>query len=422
MNQMTRIPPGSGRTKNAEKRLVYQIFYEQQQRPHLDRSFVPYLNYPNDPVFCEYKVMHDVYAQSQYDPSQLVGFFSWKFGQKTGIDGRRFFEFIDSNPGYDVYFINPFPEAAFLFYNIWHNGEYFHNGLMKASSELLSQAHCQIDIARVRHGLRHLCFCNFWVGNRNFWEKYLAFTQPLYRLVCKDRHFRRIFLHGKADRKSDIPLFPYFMERMFTTLLAADPSIKACPYYSNDIYPDCEKQLVTKLLLSTIMPLVSATEWKSKVPFRDIQLLNSIGHFFYDWLESALQHDNAYQCMRHSVGLLVKNTLCGHKSTTKHEIIRRVHELNCRTATPADIYIFGTGSCAEIVSEYLDKKKFVKKGYFDNDNKKSGTILNGVPVMKPRYVPDSKIIAASMHAKEMYRQLRSLGYSKRRILLLHAAS
>lgn len=399
--------------------LVYQIYYDRKQRSQLDKRFVPYFNYPNDPVFCEYKVMHDNYLRDSNPPSQLVGFFSWKFSQKTGIDGKQFFNFIRSNPGYDVYFINPFPENAFLFYNIWYNGEYFHRNLIEASSELLAQARFKLNIERQRHDLGNLCFCNFWVGNSYFWDKYLALTEPLYRLMCTDRHFRKVFLHGKADRNSNIPLFPYFMERIFTTLLASDPSIKACPYFHSEIYPRCEKHLTTKLLLFAVKPIVDSIVNKCRVTIRDIRFLNSIGHLFYDWLESDIKHDDAYFCMSNSLGLQVKNTLFGHKTTVRHQIIQRVHEMNRHFSSAANIYIFGTGSCSEIVTAFLDRQKFLCSGYFDNDQSKSGKIFNGLPIMKPYFAPDTKVITASIHAKDMYKQLRSLGYESKNILLLN---
>ena len=279
-----------------------------------------------------------------------------------------------------------------------------------------------MDIRRTRHNLNNLCFCNFWVGNRFFWEKYLNLTVPLYNLIRSDEHLRELFLSGKADRKSDIPLFPYFMERMFTTLLASDPTIRACPYYSSDAYPRSEKSLITKVFLTALAPAVESLERKSKVTLPEIQFQNSIGHLFHDWLESDLKHDDAYACMKRPMGLLLKNTLFGHKGMVKDEIMQRVHEINCGSSAATDVFLFGTGSCAEMVLEFLDKQKYVCKGYFDNDRSKWGKLLHGVPITSPCHIPRIKIIVASMHAKKMYKQLRSLGYKKNQIRLLNAAA
>ena len=87
---------------------IYQIFYKTEQRPHLEKDFIPYDNTANPrPEWCEYYVFREAYNKGLCSCGP-TGFLSWKFHEKTGLNGQAFHKLIKENPGYDVYFINPF--------------------------------------------------------------------------------------------------------------------------------------------------------------------------------------------------------------------------------------------------------------------------------------------------------------------------
>ena len=66
--------------------------------------------------------------------------------EKTGKTGREFIDFIQANPGYDVYFINPFPQNAYYTYNVWVHGDYCHPGLMALAHRLFYLAGIPFNI------------------------------------------------------------------------------------------------------------------------------------------------------------------------------------------------------------------------------------------------------------------------------------
>src|SRR5687768_6265192 len=109
--------------------LIKQIHYRADQRSELDPAFEPFDNSrPAMPGRFETGVFISEFPHIDFDQVDYVGYLSWKFNQKTHLSGRRFIEFIKANPGYDVYFINPFPEAE-VFRSVWEQGEVFHPGL-----------------------------------------------------------------------------------------------------------------------------------------------------------------------------------------------------------------------------------------------------------------------------------------------------
>jgi hypothetical protein len=67
------------------------------------------------------------------------GFVSWKFKEKTSLTGEQVFKFINANPGYDVYLLNPciLNEACFL--NSWEQGDIHHPNISAIGNSFLEK-------------------------------------------------------------------------------------------------------------------------------------------------------------------------------------------------------------------------------------------------------------------------------------------
>lgn len=160
------------------------------------------------------------------------GIVSPKFGEKTKLTGRRFLNFIRENPGYDVYFVNPFPCNAYYAFNVWDHGEICHPGLMSITAELFERAEIGWDIhAQGRNAHDTLLYCNYWVGNAGFWERYIDLVLKLVAVIktLPERSRARLY---ELDPRYPVPtpLLPFIFERLFSTLLLMDRSIRALAY------------------------------------------------------------------------------------------------------------------------------------------------------------------------------------------------
>lgn len=209
---------------------IHQIFYKEEQRPHLDPAFIPYDNSGSRPPHnFEYSVFVTNFMQGRIQEA-LTGFVSWKFNQKTGVTGKDFMGFIESHPGYDVYFINPFPDQS-CFRNVWEQGDHFHPRLTEITRELLTKAGYRIDLKSFDNRMDSLCYCNYWVGTPEFWRKYMDFIRPLYKYITEKATSEELeILNVKADKLIEAPYPPFIFERMFSTFLALNPGIRRCPY------------------------------------------------------------------------------------------------------------------------------------------------------------------------------------------------
>lgn len=96
----------------------------------------------------------------------------------------------------------------------------------------------------------------------------------------------------------------------------------------------------------------------------------------------------------------------------------RIDELEKQNAFDGRfIVIFGSNEPAERIMEYLQSKDISVNGLIDNNDKKKGTVLNGITVCKPEdlltdVIDNALILIASKYYPEMVMQLTGMGYTE----------
>lgn len=194
---------------------IYQIYYKHEQLKHLDFPFIPFNNegmkYPEN---FEYAVFFKVYEKTNWHETDLLGTVSWKFKSKTSKTAADFYKFIQENPGYDVYFVNPFPELS-LYENVWKQGDYYHKNLTSITSRLLKQCGYSEQFLKIETPPNLTAYCNYWVANKEFWDQYMEFIRPLWISIANDKE-----VELSADPNIKAPYAPFIFERLFSTFLA----------------------------------------------------------------------------------------------------------------------------------------------------------------------------------------------------------
>lgn len=215
----------------------------------------------------EFAIFVDIYRAGLHRGPGLTGVFSPKFQLKTGISGKQFVDFIEENPGGDVYIANPGPASAFINFNIWENGEMFHPGIVGASQALLDAAGIGWDLSdQPRHGIDVLLYCNFWVGTEAFWDDYVGrVLLPIAKFLEREPEHpasRGIFQDTKHT--SAAPYLPFMIERMFTTYLKLHPSWSTVAWH-RDPLESCITPLEREIV-SYMAPILSEAETKEFSP------------------------------------------------------------------------------------------------------------------------------------------------------------
>lgn len=218
---------------------IHQIYYLPSQLPLLDPAFTPYDNIANENrEFAEYHIFEKEYKAGKIADDALTGYVSWKFGDKTRLRGRQFLKFVAANPGYDVYFINPFPMQMKFFKNMWLQGEFYHPGILELSQRIFERAGYAIDLSAEVQKRETALYCNYWVGSKTFWEKYMAFIGPINNVLRSGLDApEKEKLHSIADRGNDFSYIAFIIERVFSTLIYHEKSIRylAYPHSYSDI-------------------------------------------------------------------------------------------------------------------------------------------------------------------------------------------
>jgi hypothetical protein len=258
---------------------IYQIFYQDSHLKHIEKDFIPFDNgYKKKPAYFnqfEFGVIRSLYESKEYLKYDLTGTLSWKFRNKTRLDSKTIMEWINNNPGYDVYFINPYPENNFLFYNVWSQGQYFHPKIITIAEELFLIAGFKVDLLSWQRNFQTGAYCNYWVGNKYFWEKYYDFSMRIFNSIEKTREeIKQLLFQETADNIILAPYFPFIFERLFSTLLEYDKSINYLSFPLWSVFP--EKIHRNKLLYHFIRNIYP------RIDTYDISVINSTAHLYHD--------------------------------------------------------------------------------------------------------------------------------------------
>ncbi|HIJ37789.1 MAG TPA: hypothetical protein HPP80_02735 [Rhodospirillaceae bacterium] len=213
---------------------IYQIFYNQQTEAARDEAFLP-LDCRSDPA-PERREIHHILAffkaQRHYH-SDYSGIVSPKFREKAKITGNHFINFINENPGADVYFINPYPHLSYFCFNLWDQGELVSPGLCDLANQVFAAAGYDIDVRKLpRNRTDTALYCNFWVGSRRFWDLFMPFVDGLVAALDRLPEAVQGRIFGPAPYLTEATYFPFIFERMFSTFLALHPEVVAKPFHN----------------------------------------------------------------------------------------------------------------------------------------------------------------------------------------------
>jgi hypothetical protein len=213
---------------------IHTICYAPGMAASVDPAFRPFDVSANPEVNRrETAHMLNFWRQGRHRDFAVSGLLSPKFSEKTGLSGSAFIDFIRANPGYDVWFINPFPQYFYISFNIWEQGDFFHPGLCERAARVFSSAGINVDLAQFpRSTMDTLAFCNFWAATPRFWDRFMADVDAL---MSAAEALPQMLELAPYHLDKPAPYFPFVFERYFTTFLTRNRDIRVCPWrYSRE--------------------------------------------------------------------------------------------------------------------------------------------------------------------------------------------
>jgi hypothetical protein len=207
---------------------VFQIYFKPELKQHCDPAFAPYDNTANvSSELREWAVWERFYEEMKsgvlLEELDLWGFVSWKFKDKTNLTGEQFVSWVNANPGYDVYFVNPciINEATFI--NSWEQGDIHHPNISDIGNSFLTKlGYEDVSVRDMVLDRNRTMFANYFVGTRKFWDEFMAFSNQLFTEAEQDPAFKhQVFGEGLSNYAHDksLPNFTFLIERLVPTFI-----------------------------------------------------------------------------------------------------------------------------------------------------------------------------------------------------------
>jgi hypothetical protein len=217
---------------------IFQLYFKPEQTSHLDPAFTPYDNTANPrPELREWYIWDKEHENVVNENLDYWGYVSWKFKEKTNLTGQDVFDHINSHPGYDVYLFNPCIVNEAAFPNSWEQGDMYHPNISGIGNTFLKKlGHTDYEVATMLLDRTRTVFANYVVGNRAFWDKFMAFSRQLFTEADKDQEFKhQVFGEGLSNYAHDksLPNFTFLIERLIPTFLDLE-NMKVSPYIYNE--------------------------------------------------------------------------------------------------------------------------------------------------------------------------------------------
>ena len=157
-------------------------------------------------------------------PDRWYGFFSPRFGEKTGLghaDVKAFLTAIDKHA--DVALFSPFWDQIAYWQNQFEQGEVAHPGLWAATQGFLDAAGIRLDLESLASDSSSSVFCNYIVARPPFWAAWLKLADKLFAFVENSKHPAAASLRAKTRYKGQdeaVAMKVFVQERLPSLVLA----------------------------------------------------------------------------------------------------------------------------------------------------------------------------------------------------------
>lgn len=206
---------------------IFQIYFEGWQRELLDPAFYPLDNSRNSSELMEFNVFEQLQRNAATQGVELWGALSWRFAEKTGMQGAELVKQIVEHPGYDVYFCNPHPNNEAIYHNMWVQGEVSHPQFLELVRLFYAAAGLDDKELTAIEPSSNFSAANYFVASPKFWSLFIPFVKRV--LVTADKRLDpkiRDLIHSKvADDKAlhaGATYIPFIVERLFMVFMRSE--------------------------------------------------------------------------------------------------------------------------------------------------------------------------------------------------------
>jgi len=199
---------------------IWQIYFEPTHEAILNQFFTPLNNAGVLTKTLEFDVFQRLWRSQETAELDRWGAVSWRFGEKTGLEGDEFIRLVSAEPSIDVFYVNPYPRDEALYESSWVHGEVSHPGLVELARAVLSVAGESADLVYQPCLSHDYSVCNYFVGTKRFWSLYIPFIEDV--LSSCERNLAPARLRELYSQEADWQgkhngacYLPFIVERLF---------------------------------------------------------------------------------------------------------------------------------------------------------------------------------------------------------------
>jgi len=206
---------------------IHQIYYSPESFEDLDPGFIPLDNSNGRRDWMEYWPIRQYFLNTPVGDDELVGFFSPRFFEKTGLTAADVEVCISANPGQDVYLFNPYFHLAAWHQNLFVQASNTHQGIGQVFNEVLALLNIHTDVDQSVMTSMDTVYCNYFVAKLDFWKKWLMVSEFVFQLAEDNQHpIGQLLCDDTNYHRGQMPLKIFIIERIASFLLNQNQGIR----------------------------------------------------------------------------------------------------------------------------------------------------------------------------------------------------
>ena len=212
---------------------IFQIYYSIPTLESRDPGFAGLDNLDNPrPDWREYWPIRKFLMSTQLLEDTCYGFFSPKFGAKTGLDAAQVLEFVAKHAAdSDVILFSPFYDQMAYPLNVFEQGALQHAHTLATFRECVQLVSPDVDFDRLVMDSTNTVFCNYFVAKPAFWRAWLAKCEQLFAIAEAGSTDLAGRLNAATNHDGGgVPTKVFVIERLASLMLATERRWTACAF------------------------------------------------------------------------------------------------------------------------------------------------------------------------------------------------
>lgn len=169
---------------------IFHIGYSPETIQNIPEGFKLLDNSNNPrPDWFEFWPIRKFLKENKLKKNQYYGFFSPKFGFKTGHDYASLDkELTLISDKTELVFICPQPEVGAMFKNLYHGSNFTDPGALATCQSIFEVIGEEVDLNTLITDSRNTIYSNYFIAKPVFWEKWLEVCEKIFTIAEGDAH------------------------------------------------------------------------------------------------------------------------------------------------------------------------------------------------------------------------------------------